>query len=298
LSPDEPRLRAGWRLAGHSLILLFFVLLTSVAIAIPLAILGFTDLEGLSQYILLATSLAFLPSITLSTWIARRWLDRRSFRSLGLELDRTVLRDLGVGFIIPLPLFTLIYLVESAFGWLEFQRWGWDETGLVIGLGSVFAMLVVFAAVGFYEELLYRGYYLVNLTEGTNLPVALLLSALVFALAHLGNFSASLASTVGIFVAAFFLAYGWLRTRSLWLPIGLHIGWNFFQGPIFGFQVSGNPTPALIHHSVTGPDLITGGAFGPEAGLIALPAMAVGIGLIWVYTRGRVISHGLLGSEP
>ena len=70
--------------------------------------------------------------------------------------------------------------------------------------------------------------------------------------------------------------------------MGLHLGWNFFEGTIFGFPVSGLETFRLLHHTITGPSLITGGEFGPEAGLIVLPAMVLGAGLIYLYTRGRL----------
>jgi hypothetical protein len=73
----------------------------------------------------------------------------------------------------------------------------------------------------------------------------------------------------------------------LWLPIGLHLGWNFFEGNIFGFPVSGLDTFRLIRHSINGPTWLTGGPFGPEAGLIILPAMALGIWLMIIFTRGR-----------
>jgi CRISPR/Cas system-associated protein Csm6 len=71
------------------------------------------------------------------------------------------------------------------------------------------------------------------------------------------------------------------------LSIGLHIGWNFFEGTVFGFQVSGSTFFRLIIQSVKGPELITGGDFGPEAGLIVLPAMLLGAGLIYAYTHNR-----------
>jgi hypothetical protein len=73
----------------------------------------------------------------------------------------------------------------------------------------------------------------------------------------------------------------------LWISIGLHIGWNFFEGPVFGFPVSGLETTALLIHSDTGPALITGGSFGPEAGFIVLPIMAIGAGLTYLYVQGR-----------
>jgi membrane protease YdiL (CAAX protease family) len=96
---------------------------------------------------------------------------------------------------------------------------------------------------------------------------------------------------LGILGAGYFLAFGYLRTRHLWLPIGLHIGWNFFEGPVFSFPVSGLDTARLLNHTVSGPELITGGAFGPEAGLIVLPALVLGAVLIHLYAK-RFPSRG------
>jgi hypothetical protein len=157
--------------------------------------------------------------------------------------------------------------------------------------------LIVYVAVGYYEELLSRGYHLQNLADGLNLPLGLMLSSAVFSVAHLTNPGAKLLSVIGIFAAGFFLAYGWLRTRQLWIPIGLHIGWNFFQGTVFGFPVSGLGGFHLIRQTVAGPEVVTGGAFGPEAGLAGLAAMGIGAGLIWLYTRQRKLAVEAGASE-
>jgi membrane protease YdiL (CAAX protease family) len=274
-------------------LLLIFGLVFSVALAIPLAVFQFVSGQNFADAVLALSTLVSLPAVTLATWIARKGLDRRSFRSLGLELTAGWRRDLLAGFAIPIPLFGLIYLVELGAGWLDFQSWGWAERGVLTTGVGVLLLLLAFVAVGFYEELLFRGYYLQNLRDGINPMIAVFATSAAFGLAHLGNLNASWTSTLGIFAAGLFLAYAWLRTRALWLPIGIHIGWNFLQGPVFGFEVSGNPTPSLVRHVVNGPELITGGAFGPEAGLIVLPAMAVGAGLIWWYTRHRVTASSL-----
>lgn len=293
LCPDERRLRAGWRLLGQIGIMLVIAVAISIALSIFVAGLATINPElvaegGTPESLLLALSIIVaLPAVTLSVWIARRTLDRRSFASLGLEWRALALPDLLIGFLIPAPLFALVFLAQWGLGWLEIEGWGWADGSLGLTVLWVVLGLAAFIVVGFYEELLFRGYYLQNLRDGSSVALALFVSSAVFALAHSANFSASIASTLGIFGAGYFLAYGWLRTSALWLPMGLHIGWNFFQGPVFGFAVSGSPTPSIVVHTPEGPELLTGGGFGPEAGLIMFPLIALGSALIWLYTRGR-----------
>ena len=76
--------------------------------------------------------------------------------------------------------------------------------------------------------------------------------------------------------AGLILGYGYLATERLWLPIGFHFSWNFALGPIFGFPVSGIDLPAWLMHNPSGPVVWTGGAFGPEAGVLGIIAMALG----------------------
>jgi hypothetical protein len=122
------------------------------------------------------------------------------------------------------------------------------------------------------------------MAEGMNLTLGILLSSLFFASGHLLNPNMNWIAAVGLFLAGLFLAFAYTRTRQLWLPIGLHIGWNFFEGTVFGFPVSGLSLFGMIDHSVNGPVLFTGGAFGPEAGLVLLPALALGTILVYYYT--------------
>jgi membrane protease YdiL (CAAX protease family) len=290
LSPEEPRLRAGWRLLIHTVLLIVLVLIFSTLLAIFAVALGLFHLSTVANgpfAALAVQTLALFVSITLATWLVRRWIDRRSFVSLGFNIDRSTVLDLAFGFILPGILFGLIYAAEAGAGWLAFEGTALEtDTPLTI-LGGLLIGLGVFVLVGWQEELLSRGYHLQNLVDGLNLPLGVLLSSSVFALLHLGNPGANWASTLGILAAGFFLAYGWIRTGRLWLSIGLHIGWNFFEGTVFGFPVSGTGGFNFIHQTVQGPELVTGGIFGPEAGIVVLPALALGTLAIWMYTRGR-----------
>lgn len=278
VSPDEPRLRAGWRLFLHTLIL---GAVSSILVLLSFNLFAPTGFGSLDTSLLALT--IELVSILAATWLARRFLDRRSFRSLGFKLTPHFWKDLGIGFAIPGLLMGLILLFELALGWTIFDAWAWQENSLSTVARGLFAGLLTFILVGFSEEILSRGYHLQNLEDGLNRGWAIFISSAIFAVLHAANPNSSWISTIGILFAGFFLAYGWLRTGQLWLPIGVHIGWNFFEGNIFGFPVSGLNTFRLIQHTTTGPEIITGGAFGPEAGLIILPTMALGAYLIHLY---------------
>ena len=276
ISPDEPRLRAGWRILGQFILMGIFS-------AIFGSLFLITGLASLSVSIL-----SSIFAITCSVIVARRFLDRRSFTSLGFTRQRHTLKDLMVGIGIPGIMMGMIFLVEAGFGWLDFQGFIWEVQSPADWIPELLIWTLVFLAVGYYEELLSRGYHLQNMEDGLNTVWAVLISSSIFGIAHLGNPNATWVSAVGILGAGIFLAYGYLRTRQMWLPIGLHIGWNFFEGPVFGFPVSGLDTFRLLVHHATGPELFTGGAFGPEAGLLSIFAMLLGGWMINRYTQGRL----------
>ena len=282
ISDDIRRLRSGWRLLIHTILMVFLLIFFSLPIMVLTLIGGMEN--TITEPLFYAVNAC---AVILSVWIARKFLDQKSFRSLGLHHDQFVLQDIVVGFMIPAVLMGAILGFFFLMGWVDWEGWAFQNDSavqLVLGVSGGF---IIYILVGFYEEILSRGYQLQNIAEGLNLPLGVLLSSAIFGLLHVFNPSASMISTLGIFAAGVFLAYGWIRTKQLWLPIGLHIGWNFFEGTIFGFPVSGTASYRLMLHSIKGPSIITGGAFGPEAGLIVLPAMIIGAVFIHAYTRDR-----------
>ena len=284
VSQDEFRLRAGWRLLVHTILLLFLLMLFGAFLAVGILLFGIQTEEVFDLESPVLNVLVSISTITLATYVVRRVIDRRSFLSLGFEFDSRTMPDLLVGFAIPALMMGIIFVFEWSVGWLRVIDFAWQVEPIGTWMPELLVWLVVYIAVGYQEELLSRGYHLQNIAEGLNLPLGILISSLIFAFLHLGNPFFSLTSFLGLIAAGYFLAFAWLRTRQLWLPIGLHIGWNFFEGNIFGFAVSGTDTFKLIRHEVTGPSLVTGGEFGPEAGLILIPAMLLGTALVWLYT--------------
>jgi membrane protease YdiL (CAAX protease family) len=142
-------------------------------------------------------------------------------------------------------------------------------------------------AVGWSEELIFRGYLLQNLKEGIGLVWAVVLSCVFYGAVHMANPNSSLLSGILIAILGYVRIFGWLRTGQLWLSMGMHASWNFFQGPVFGFHVSGMKVHNLISHQATGPDWITGGVFGPEAGIVVLPAILLGLLGMYFYSTAR-----------
>src|SRR5260221_6185608 len=142
------------------------------------------------------------------------------------------------------------------------------------------------------EELLFRGILFRWIEEFGGSWAALIVTSALFGLADSQNPGAPLFSSFAIAVEAGLLLGGaYMLTRSLWMPIGLHAAWNFTQGPILGVPVSGNHVHGLFQAKLSGPVILSGGAFGLEASIIAL-AVCAAAGLWFVYLairRGEVV---------
>lgn len=296
---QEGRLRAGWRL------LLFIALLIGfgAAVVAGLALVAEGLLDEFSRALGVEASrgvegLATALAITGAVAVGGRLLDRRRFADFGFHLNRGWWVDFVFGLGLGALLMGGIFAVELALGWVTVTA-SWRSVGTLNFGVALLLPLFAFTLVGYYEELLVRGYLLRNLAEGLAwgpsasrwaLLLAWLLTSALFGFLHAGNPNATFVSSFNIGLAGLFLGLGILLTGELAIPIGLHITWNFFQGNIFGFPVSGtrvsDATVLVIRQS--GPELWTGGAFGPEAGLIGLAAIAIGSGLTLLWVRRRM----------
>jgi hypothetical protein len=303
--------------------LVLFCILFSLMTATPLLLGGFAlwvaslAIPGLidpqaNDMIMRTIGLPIIALATLaSLWLAGCLLDRRPLADYGLHIERGWWLDLGFGLALGALLMGGIFVVQWAAGWITITDILHTATPGQSFWLAIIPPLVLFLSVGFYEEALVRGYLLRNLAEGLNfaaiggrgaLLLAWVLSSALFGLLHAGNPNATAISTSYLIMAGVFLGLGYLLTGQLAMPIGIHITWNFFQGNVFGFPVSGgdfrNATFLAIEQG--GPELWTGGAFGPEAGLLGLAAMLVGclLTLLWVRWRQGSIGLQLALAEP
>jgi membrane protease YdiL (CAAX protease family) len=318
LDEGTGRLRAPWRLLlqylAYTVAVPLFANLLAGAFLLAGMGAGSSGTSALAGSPLLPVigGVAGLGGALLSVWLAGRFLDRRPFAEFGFHLSGGWWLDLLFGMALGALLMTTVFLVQSGLGWVTVTG---SFESLVPGAPFWLAVLVpatLFACVGFYEELVSRGYQLRNAAEGLNssslgprgaVLLAWALSSVFFGYLHAANPNATILSTANVAVAGLMLGCGYVLTGELAIPIGLHITWNFFQGTVFGFPVSGLRIGGATFLSIEqgGPDLWTGGPFGPEGGLLAPAVMALGILLtaLWVrLRRGRVAVHAPIAKGP
>jgi hypothetical protein len=156
-----------------------------------------------------------------------------------------------------------------------------------LAYGSCLFLVLLITATN--EELVFRGYPFQKLVESLGPPGAVAVSSAFFGLAHLGNSHHTWISTVNTMLVGIPLSIAYLRTRSLWMPVGMHFTWNYVQGFVFGLPVSGYTfSPSLLKVQVHGAAWLTGSDYGPEGGLLSTVAI-VGAGIcLFLSARIRI----------
>lgn len=214
------------------------------------------------------------------------WVVRRTERRAPVEVAlRGAAPAIGWGALIGVALFSLVIVNLAFLG-------SYTVHGLGTTTGAV-GLLGFMAAAAVTEELLFRG-VLFRVVEGwTGTWIALTVTGLLFGLLHLVNPNATLWGALAIAIeAGGMLTAAYVATRRLWVPIGLHLGWNVAASAVFSTEVSGNNTPqGLLDATTSGPALITGGGFGPEGSLysIVFCVLVAAVFMRLAYRRGHVV---------
>lgn len=283
INAETGLLRAGWRIL---VFVLLFMGITVIGMISVRAILGSLPKLSNLQFSILATT------ATLAVFIARKYLDRKSLASLGLKIDRFALWDVVSGVVNSALVMTAVYFMMLWSNLIEFNGFSnWSDsvsTNAAVSMAIlpiVFSVVYKLTLVAWWEELVFRGYFLQNLMAGMGLKWAIIISSLVFGLTHGMNPDATVLGSVLIALITPQLIYAYLKTGQLWLPMGLHLGWNFFQASIFGFASSGQESPSLIAQTPLGPNWLSGGEFGAEGSVLILPVTILSYLLIHYWVR-------------
>ncbi len=271
----ENRLRMFWRV----------LIVTTILMAAIIAFSGLTS-TGYGFTIPLAITMMLI------LWFASKKVDKRPFSEYGFELKAIWFRDFAAGFLMAALAMASIVLISVGMDWMVID--GFNATArsgsFLIGISYI---LLVMIAVSIWEEAYFRSYLISNFTEGFHgkwmskggaILLAVVVSSIIFGMLHYGNPNASWVSTLNISIAGLVFAYPYIVTKSIAIPVGMHLSWNYFQGAIFGLPVSGNQfDQMLMVVDVTGPEVFTGGSFGPEAGAAGLLGLMILVTLNEVY---------------
>ena len=285
----NPWIRDGWLR-----VLLFgvaFCLLTLI-IAIPVVLLmaGVTadqleenllsTLEGLlrGNNLWLMILLEFGICVA-SVGLFRLFVDRRGFRDLGWS-PQGFTGEAVIGLFMGPAVMGIAALLMWASGHLEWVDIVWEPSKLFVSLGLM-------ALIAFSEELVFRGYVLDNLMRSfRNKWIALVISSVLFASFHFTSPEIYPLAFVNLFLAGMLLGVNYLYTRNLWFSFFFHLSWNFFQGPILGFRVSGLTFPSLLVTETKGDLFITGGDFGLEGSILTtVTAFITFFVIAWAFDR-------------
>jgi len=228
--------------------------------------------------ILLIRVLLSIAASILTVFFFRTLADRQSFSSLGFDWNNHQAYG-ATGFflgILILGVGSFILIANKNLFWTDIT---FNASQLFLGVGLM-------ALVSFSEEIVFRGYILNNLLQSVNKWWALIISALIFALFHMYNPGITFFAVLNVFLAGLMLGINYIYTRNLWFGLLLHFSWNFYQGPVLGYKVSGFNVQSLLQQELSGHPLLTGGAFGFEGSLLdGLLSLLTALVLAMIYEK-------------
>ncbi len=275
---NTPRIKHGWLRAVLFFIsfFIFVSLFDLVGIAIVSLLTEYSFKEYISDTALLMENkmmllmmVCQLAGTLFTVWLFQKYINREPFSSIGIQFNGYE-DDFIFGLLIGLGLIVMGFGILIIFNFISI-------TSLQFSFIDQLFYLCLFAVVSLNEEIAMRGYILQNLSSSFNKYIALAMSSLVFMIMHIGNPNMSAIPLFNLFLAGLFLGIYCIHRKNLWFPIGAHFTWNYFQGPVLGFEVSGNEVNSLIIQRLDGSDLITGGQFGFEGSIILTIFMIIGI---------------------
>lgn len=270
---NDGKVRSGWRAAAF---LFAFFLVASVLIVISINAIALLPL-GESATSQLPVIIPFTVSTVVALvvgWLCAKFLEKLPFSSLGASFAKGWLAHLASGLAVGAVTFLVAIIVVVASGSMSFS-FNAASTGQAIAatLASTFVIFTVGAA---SEEALFRGYLLQTFDRSDLKWFGVAMTSLLFAFAHNANPGANPLALVNTLIAGVWFAVAYFKTRDLWFPFGIHLAWNWLQGPVFGITVSGitgfAPDPLLRANDV-GPAWLTGANYGIEGGVACTLAL-------------------------
>lgn len=286
---DVGRLRSGWRLLLFVFAFLGISFLLATGLRIVYAI-GHNFFPPTSHGAFIANviyRLTLLFSALAAGYLCTRLLEGLPWRALGLTLHAHWLHDFLIGSAVGIVSLALAAAIATAAGGLRFTA---SSTEMFLQVGKTLASsALLFIVAALAEEAMFRGYPLQTLSRARLAWLGVFLTSVPFASIHLWNPNAGPGAFANTALAGVWLAIAYLRTRSLWFPLGIHWAWNWALGSLFGLPVSGLQIVShpLLQGNDLGPPWLTGGNYGIEGGVACTLALLLSTAFVW---RTRLVS--------
>lgn len=321
-NPNEQRLRALWRILIMMAVFTLVVRGTSWLLRTLTGTRAALADTAPSEILRMVVMLVVL-------YLMARYVDKRRFSEYGLHLRRSSWwLDLGLSMLLTMLLISILFAVQVNMGWIVVRESIWGR-GPVSVAGTMLFPLLNTIATAVYIELFFRGFMIVNLAEGfmflraryrpqppnvgvskvrlllnsvwqrTPVLAAWLVATLVFLAFRVDFTMATNVLILNLLRASFLLTLPFILTRSIAIPIGLTLGWNFATRNIYGLKLIGGGVLAgegsgvieslrtLLVIVQSGPELLTGGSIGPEGGLLGMAAIVLAGMLVMLWIRQR-----------
>ena len=204
-------------------------------------------------------------------WGFMKHIDEEKFINLGFHFKNRG-KDILIGILTGFLMMGIGFLILYAINQIDFKS-------IVFSLADIVMSALAYVIVALVEEMLFRGYILRNFMLSFNNFTALIISSLLFAVAHGMNPNMDWFSYLDLFLAGILLGISYIYTKNLWFPIALHFSWNFFQ-TLFGFNVSDQDFYSLIEFTISDKNRINGGDFGFEGSVLSIIAQLFVIALV------------------
>lgn len=232
----------------------------------------YIDLSGIMQNVAMIITVIVFWKI----------FDKRPLKDMGLSSLKNSSKDLVYGLILGTATISVVFVVFLISGQISVindflkPNFSWI---LLLDL-----VLMIFVGIG--EEIFSRGYCM-SVLKRSNVILIFIVPNLIFALMHIANNDFSLIPLINIFLVGALFSIMFFKRGNIWMPIGYHITWNYFQGSIFGLPVSGNDIKGLYTSKLLNENIFNGGGFGPEGGLLVTLLMVVSIVLFYLLSKKK-----------
>lgn len=275
------QLRSGWKIAIAILFIAISTIILSILMTTIAPLLRLTLSAQVLNTIVSCTQQLIIILIVLTLW---KLIDKKSLTELGLPNIKNHKKAFIYGLLGGAISLTSVSIILLCI----------DSVALTNSIVSpsfslpIITSLIMYIFVGFNEEIVFRGYFLSVLKQCSNKYVPYVASAVLFSLAHSMNPGISILAYINLFLFGIFLSYVIYKTKNLWFGIGFHITWNFFEGNVWGFLVSGgNDSNSIYTLKVLNDNIINGGTFGPEGGLTVTVVLIVSMLIIYKFVPSK-----------